>query len=136
MASAISTKGQLIFHHQDKPYDTSAIIEFIQLLMQQVLVKVLIVWDGASIHKSKQLKAFLEQFDQAQRLHLVIQPAYSPELNADEQVWSRIKNVALKNSCFQNFKELKYRVIKEMKDLAQNSALIRKFFQHPDLAFY
>lgn len=136
MASAISSKGKLIFHARQEPYNSSAIIEFLRLLLERIPRKILIVWDGASVHRSKQLKAFLKDFEPAHRLHLVIQPPYSPQLNADEQVWQRIKNVALKNVCFQNFKELKARVIEEMELLAANAELIKKFFHHPELAFY
>ena len=136
MASALSAQGKLFFHYRDKPYNTEAIIDFLKQLLNQTCSKLLIVWDGASVHKSKELRAFLATDEQAWRLHLVIQPAYSPQLNADEQVWQWIKNVALKNVCLQNFKELKKRVIREMEELAANPTLLKKFFQHPELAFY
>lgn len=136
MASAISSQGELVFHSRDSPYDTAGIIEFLKLLLEKVPEKILIVWDGASIHKSKKLKEFLAESPKAHRLHLAIQPPYSPSLNADEQVWQWIKNVALKNQCFQNFKELKLTVIKEMDSLAEKTMLLKKFFHHPEVKFY
>ena len=136
MASAISSRGRLVFHHRETPYDTEGIIDFLHVLLEEVKGTALIVWDGASVHRSKRLKQFLAEDPQAGRLHLAIQPAYSPHLNADEQVWQRVKNVALKNTCFLNFKELKKRVVEEMEKLADNADLIKKFFHHPDLGFY
>jgi len=136
VASAISEQGKVVFHTRQEPYDTDGIITFLQGLLEQVPGKVLLVWDGASVHKSAKLRQFLCDCSQAWRLHLVIQPPYSPHLNADELLWQRLKNVALKNSCFQNFKELKNRVIEEINQLANNSALIKNFFKHPDLGFY
>ena len=136
MASAVSSRGRLVFHHRDTPYDTEGIIDFLHALLEEVDGTALIVWDGASVHRSKRLRQFLSEDPEAGRLYLAIQPAYSPHLNADEQVWQRVKNVALKNTCFQNFKELKKRVVSEMEKLASNSAMLKKFFHHPDLGFY
>lgn len=136
VASAISEQGKVVFHTRQQPYDTDGIIDFLRGLLGQVSSKVLLVWDGASVHKSAKLRQFLCDCPEAQRLHLVIQPAYSPHLNADELLWQRLKNVALKNSCFQNFKELKNRVVEELNQLARNAALIKNFFRHPELGFY
>lgn len=136
VASAISAEGDLFFHHRLEPYNTDAIIEFLMLLLHSVTNKILIVWDGASIHRSKKLKEFLTSYQQADRLLLFIQPPYSPQVNADELVWQRIKNVALKNSCFQNFKELKDKVLSEIKALSENRDLIKNFFRHPEVAYY
>lgn len=136
MASAVSSRGSLVFHHRERPYDTDGIIDFLRTLLGQVAGGVLIVWDGASVHRSKRLKQFLAEAPEAKRLHLAIQPAYSPHLNADEQVWQRVKNVALRNTCFQNFKELKKRVVEEMEVLATDVGTLKKFFHHPELGFY
>lgn len=136
VASAVSAQGRLLFHHRNEPYDTDGIIDFLKYLLEVTQTKLLVVWDGASIHKSKKLKEFLAQYEQAKRLHLVIQPAYSPELNADEQVWQWLKNVALKNACLLNFKELKTRVLEQINRLAETPALLKNFFLHPDLDCY
>lgn len=136
MASAVSSSGRLIFHHRETPYDTEGIIDFLQVLLDAVDGKALIVWDGASVHRSKRLKEFLVEDPQAKRLQLAIQPAYSPQLNADEQVWQRVKNVALKNTCLKDFNALKKRVIEEMMKLVDNNQMVKKFFHHPELGFY
>lgn len=136
MASAVSAQGSLFYHYRFSPYDTDAIIEFLEILLSRNTSKIMIVWDGASVHKSKKLRAYLADNDEAKRLHLVIQPSYSPQLNVDEQVWHWLKNVALKNVCLNNFKELQSRVITEIQKLAENHKLVQKFFHHPAVAFY
>lgn len=47
------------------------------------------VWDGAAIHRSEAVKVFLKE--KLGRIHLERLPAYSPELNPVELVWSHLK---------------------------------------------
>lgn len=135
MASAISLDGDLIYMIRNKPFDSEAITEFLELLLQH-LQKILIIWDNASIHNSKVTRKWLEQSPHSERLFLVQQPKYSPELNADEQVWNYLKNVELKNTCNQNVKELKPKILKAMEKMKSQPELIKSFFHHPDLGFY
>ncbi len=59
----------------------------------------LVVWDGAPIHRSKVVKAFL-QTEANGRLELEPLPGYAPDLNPlDCGVWHWLKNVALANVC-------------------------------------
>lgn len=135
MASAVSTQGDLTYMVRNRPFDSGAITEFLELLLEH-LQKVLIIWDNASIHNSKATRAWLEQSSYQERLFLVQQPKCSPELNADEQVWSFLKTVELKNTCNRNVKELKPKVIEAMKKLENNTELVQSFFHHPDSGFY
>jgi transposase len=135
IASAISPLGDCAFFLRNKPFDTKAIIEYLTYLMAQFQQKLLIIWDGASIHKSEELKQWLAQQEQGQ-LHLVQQPHYSPELNADEQVWYHLKRVKLKDKCNQNFNELNSNIIEKLNDIKNDKQLIMNFFKHPDLGFY
>lgn len=79
---------------------------FLKKLLSQVSQSITLIWDGASIHRCKAVREFLEQLPQ-ERLQLVIQPAYSPEVNPDEQVWNYIKNVDLRNRVFKSMPEMK-----------------------------
>jgi transposase len=45
-----------------------------------------VIWDGASIHRSQAIKEFLTN-GAAHRLHLGRLPAYAPELNPGEGLW-------------------------------------------------
>ena len=135
MASAISPDGDLIYMIRNKPFNSEAITEFLELLLKY-LQKVLIIWDNASIHNSKVTRTWLAQASHNERLFLVQQPKYSPELNADEQVWSYLKTVELKNTCNQNVKELKPKIIQAMEKMKSTPKLIQSFFHHPELGFY
>ena len=136
MSSAISPLGDLVYMIRNKPFNGQAIVEFLELLLNQIKTKLLIIWDNASIHNCKVTRLFLETSPLAERLHLVHQPKYSPELNADEQVWNYLKAVELKNTCNQNVKELKPKIVLAMDKLKASPKLIQKFFRHSDLGFY
>jgi hypothetical protein len=87
MASAITPAGELRYMLRNQPFDSGAVMEFADYLLEGFKRKLLIVWDGASIHHSKAFREYLDRKSNGE-LHLVMQPHYSPELNADEQVWN------------------------------------------------
>ncbi|MBD0375438.1 MAG: IS630 family transposase [Flavisolibacter sp.] len=135
MASAISPAGQLRYMICNQPFDSKAVIEFVEYLLESFSRKLLIVWDGASIHDSKEFKTYLATKSKGE-LHLAMQPHYSPELNADEQVWSYLKNHKLKNTCNPTIKELNEKITTVRETLKQQPSLIQNFFPHPQLGYY
>jgi transposase len=66
--------------------------------------KLLIVWDGLPAHRSRLVWEFVRQ--QKGRLWLEFLPAYAPELNPVEYLWSYWKQYELPNYCPQNFGQL------------------------------
>jgi transposase len=79
-------------------------------LLRQVWGKLLVVWDGASIHCGQAVKDILAAgaAGAAVRLHLVHLPGYAPDLNPAEGVWNLLKRVELKNRCCQHLDELRW----------------------------
>ncbi|MGW3387880.1 transposase [Streptomyces cinereoruber] len=80
---------RLCFHLKPGSYDTPALIE----VLEQVKVfyrgeKVVPVWDGLSAHWSRAMRAWVA----LERL-----PAYTPELNPVELLWSSLKKRELAN---------------------------------------
>ena len=135
MASAITPSGEVRYMIRNQPFDSAAVIEFLQYLLSSFGQKLLIVWDGASIHDSKEVRTYLETKKQKE-LRLVMQPHYSPELNADEQVWTYLKQHKLKNTCNPTLTELKEKVCTVMEALKQQPLLVQNFFHHPQLGYY
>ena len=136
LVSGISPAGDLIYQVRDKPFDGAAIVAFLQQMLTAYQGKLLIIWDNASIHDCEATHTFLATDERADRLHLAKQPTYSPAVNADEQVWQQLKCVSLKNTCYRHVKELKPRIIAEMKKLQKRRALIQQFFHHAEVGFY
>lgn len=81
-------------------------VRFLQHLLRHIPGKMLIVWDGAPIHRAQVVKDFRAQGGAA-RLWLELLPGYAPELNPDEGIWSYLKRFELRNLCCGDLAELR-----------------------------
>ena len=61
-----------------------------QLLTREIAGSLLVIWDGAPIHRCQAVKDYLAR-GAAKRIHLEQLPAYAPELNPQEGVWNLLK---------------------------------------------
>lgn len=105
--SAITPAGQLLLHLQEEAYHGVDVVRFLKHVLHHIGGKLLIIWDGASIHRSQPIKDFLAA-GAAKRIHLERLPGYAPDLNPDEGIWSYLKYRELKNVVCQNKSELRY----------------------------
>ena len=96
--SALSPEGKLYFHRQDGAINSVDVVAFLEHLLREVPGRLVLIWDGAPIHRRHVIKAFLAD-GAARRLHLERLPAYAPELNPGEGVWQQLKGVELRNLC-------------------------------------
>jgi Transposase and inactivated derivatives len=71
------------------------VIQFLQHLQRHVPGKLLILWDGASIHRSRVVRDYLESTDG--RVEVERFPAYAPELNPVEYMWGHLKTHEIAN---------------------------------------
>jgi transposase len=53
--------------------------------------KIVIVWDNAAWHRSKELRALLGPGNQFENIHLIWMPPYAPDHNPIEHVWKNAK---------------------------------------------
>jgi DDE superfamily endonuclease len=84
------------FHHRIDAYDIESLIQALGELRGFLGgQKVTLVWDGLPADRSKAMQAWLRR----QRRWLVVEPlpAYAPELNPVEALWSNLKGVELAN---------------------------------------
>lgn len=133
--SAISDTGRMLWNLRPDAFKGTSIVQFLEDVLAAVARKILVIWDGASIHKGEEVKSFLSSLKN-EEVWLERIPPYSPELNADEQVWNHLKVVSLKNTCAHNLKELESNVRFAMGELEENPELIRSFFKHPKVGYY
>ena len=103
--SGITPDGRLFMQMQDHAYRSEDVVRFLRLLLRKIAGKLLVIWDGAPIHRGHVVKAFLAR-GAAKRLHLEQLPGYAPELNPDEGIWNYLKRVELKNVCCHTLLEL------------------------------
>jgi transposase len=71
---------------------------FLRVLLRKIRGKLLVLWDGAPLHRGQPIKAVLRR-GAAKRLQLEQLPAYAPELNPAEGIWNDLKRVELANRC-------------------------------------
>jgi len=88
--------AKLCFHVQPGNYDTDSLIQVLDELRRFLGgQKATLLWDGLGAHRSRAMQAFLV----TQRDWLVVErlPAYAPDLNPVEALWSNLKGVELAN---------------------------------------
>lgn len=126
--SAISPEGKLYFPSQDRALDSADVVAFLEHLLREVPGRLVIIWDGAPIHRSHVIKAFLAN-GAAPRLHLERLPAYAPELNPGEGLWQPLKGVELRNLCCSNIPHLTHELRDAVKRVCRKARLIKASFE-------
>src|SRR4030095_14391220 len=56
--SAITPSGQLLLHVQEEAYHGVDVVRFLRHVLRHISCKLLIMWDGASLHRSQAIKDF------------------------------------------------------------------------------
>jgi transposase len=125
--SGVTAEGRLFVHSQEPAYTGATIVAFLQQVLRQVRGKVLVVWDGAIIHRCQAVKDFLSR-GAATRLQLERLPGYAPELNPDEGGWNLLKRGELKNRCCQTMDELRWELGLAVRRLQRKRHLVRACF--------
>ena len=128
---AISAQGKLSFQIQEKPYNSEGIIGFLQHLQHQIPGKLLLIWDGAPIHRSRDVKAYLAACEPG-RLQIECLPAYAPEVNPEEGIWLHLKYKQLKNLACESVGQLRQELIKAIKRLRHKRKVILACFKHAE----
>ena len=94
--SAVSISGELYPAAQEHSYKGPDVIQFLEQLLREIPGKLLVIWDGAPIHRSRAVKEWLSQ-GASRRIQLEQLPGYAPELNPDDGVWRYLKRVEMRN---------------------------------------
>lgn len=131
VASAITADGRLIMQMRQRSFTGAAIVGFLKHLLGQIPGKIVLLWDGATIHRCAQVKAFLKA-GAAKRLRLIRLPAYAPELNPDEGVWRWLKR-QLGNVCCKDFAQLRYELRLAMRRLRRRPQILKACFEKAGL---
>jgi transposase len=107
------------------------VVEFLQHLLRHLPGKLLIIWDGLPSHRSHLVRDFVRQ--QRGRLWLEFLPAYAPELNPVEYLWSHWKQHELPNFCPSSFAQLSVHARRALKRMRQRPTLVMAFWQQARL---
>jgi len=107
------------------------IIVFLSHLLRHISGNLLIVWDGLPGHRSRAVWEFIGQ--QRGRIWVEFLPAYAPELNPVEYLWSYWKQHELPNFCPATFGQLSHHARRALRRMRQRPALVCAFWEQAEL---
>jgi transposase len=128
--SGITLEGKLYRKEQERSFKGEDVVRFLKHLLRQIPGKLLIIWDGSPIHRSRAVKDFLSS-GASRRLKLEQLPGYAPDLNPEEGVWKHLKCVELKNLCCESLAELKIELRKAKERLRHKRDVILGCIRQP-----
>jgi transposase len=107
-------------------------VEFLSHLRRQVAGKLLVIWDGLAVHRSRKVCHYVERSHGD--LVLARLPAYAPELNPVEYIWGHLKRHALANFCAKDLPHLGREARRHLRRSQRRPTLIRAFWQQAKLS--
>ncbi len=126
--SALSPEGKLYFHSQDRALNSDDVVAFLEHLLREVPGCMVIIWDGAPIHRSHTIREFLAN-GAARRLHVERLPAYAPDLNPGEGLWQQLKGVELRHVCGVDIPHLRGELRGAVKRVRRKPRILKGCFQ-------
>lgn len=125
------TIANFYFQLFDGAIKSAQVIEFLRHLLRHLPGRLLIVWDGAGIHRSRVVRDFIGTL--GQRIHLEYLPAYAPELNPAEYIWGHLKQHELANFCAKHGWELSLTATRALRRMRRRPRLIIAFWKQAEL---
>jgi putative transposase len=104
---------------------------FLEALLKELAGRVVVVWDGGSVHKGDPIAQLQDVM--ADRLSLEKFPPHTPELDPVEPVWSWLKYGRLCNFAPRDAIHLNERVVAELTAIRDDQELLRGFFHASEL---
>ena len=126
-------RGSLGFYCSGVPnqsYDDHAVAWFLRQLLRHQRGKILLLWDRSPIHRGTEVRALLTAHP---RLIIEELPAYAPELNPVEFIWSYLKYGKLSNLSVHGVEELAKVLHRELRLLKKDQKLLKQLSLGADL---
>jgi len=120
-ASPVRKHLSLYFKLSSENIRADDVASFLRELLRAIPGHLIIVWDNGNPHRGKVVKELARKRD---RLHLEYLPAYAPELNPDEGVWSQLKG-RLANGRPDDVVELEDHLLSALSEIAASQAKLR-----------
>jgi len=130
--SGITPQGKLYTMVQAHSFKSPDVVRFLKHLLRHIPGEILVVWDGAPIHRSQVVKDFLADGG-AKQVLLERLPGYAPELNPDEGIWNYLKRVELKNVVCRDLSHLRQELRKATARLRHKNHIIRSCIRQTGL---
>jgi hypothetical protein len=102
---AITADHRLMLQTQDEAYQSTDVVRFLRRLLRKLHGKLLMIWNGAPIHRGQPIKDLLSR-GAARRIHLKQLPGYAADLNPVAGLCNYLKCRELGTICCKDFAEL------------------------------
>jgi transposase len=130
--SAISPRGRLWFRCYKGTLTSPVFIAFLQALLHDVRGRVVLILDRHPAHVAAATRRWLLAHHDRIVCHYL--PAYAPEMNPDEHVWSQLKGLFRRTPVLAT-EDFDLAVENAMLGIVADRSLVRSFFGHPDVAY-
>jgi putative transposase len=107
------------------------VLGFLRHLLRHIPGKVIVLWDGLAAHRAFVVREWAGQHT---RLRIVRLPAYAPELNPVEGLWSWAKGTLLANVCENELAPITARVRRGIRRARRNPFLLWRFLDKAELS--
>jgi transposase len=124
----VTPQGGLFLQIYERPLTGAEVVQFLKHLEQCLPGPLIVIWDGAPIHRNRQVQAFLAA-GHAARIHLEPLPGYAPELNPNEGVWDSLKARELANVTCEDMVALRRELSQAARRLRRHPEVIRGYFR-------
>ena len=131
LISAVTPDGALYYEVDRENIGETRVTWFLEKLLEEIPGRLMVVWDNGGIHRSVLVKTFL--WLNRKRLETRRFPAYAPELDPDEMVWTTLKTQRLANYCPKTSEELWAATKREMNWMQRHPERVASFIRHSDL---
>lgn len=129
VTGAVNQAGRLYFEMlpPDQNFTAKTFVHFLKKMRNQFPHRNLtLIVDGASVHKAKDVKTYLNG---QPRLRLEYLPAYSPEWNPTEEVWGHLKGCSRNGSQSRDVPSLRKEANGMLRRIQKNKPKIRSFYK-------
>ena len=109
------------------------VIEFLEHLQRHIGSRLLLIWDGLPVHRSRLVREFVAGL--RGHIHLEYLPAYAPELNPVEYIWGYCKQHELPNLCPKDFAQLTCAARRALRRMRRRPTLVESFWKQAELPF-
>jgi len=131
--SAVNARGEFWAATYDGKLNAESFVLFLQNFMKGRPGKIFLVVDGHPSHTSKAVTHYVESLEGRLELHRL--PAYAPDLNPDEYVWSYMKKNGVSKKPLKQNEALRKRVEEDLVKIKSDRRLVRSFFCAESVAY-
>jgi transposase len=132
LISAVSPRGDMKFMQFEGEMNEDRFIDFLVKLQKDTGKPIIVIADNASYHTGSFVRACVR--GSKGLVSLINLPAYSPELNPDEQVWNQMK-AQLGKLFIESKEQLVREVINILRSIQRATSLVCSFFQLKDTKY-